>query len=100
MIRPLFSIHPCQLYFNHHQIYFNFQVYFNNHHHQVYFAERESQIVLGDLGAVNCTGWVEGFTKLNLSAFSMIVPPDYSRRNWRENVNNPCYRWTFIEAFW
>ena len=28
------------------------------------------------------------------------LPLDYSRRNWRENVNNPCYRWTFIEAFW
>ena len=27
---------------------------------QVYFAERENQISLGDLEAVNCTGWVEG----------------------------------------
>ena len=33
-------------------------------------------------------------------AFYLTVPLDYSRRNWRENVNNPCYRWTFIEAFW
>ena len=33
--------------------------------YQVYFAERESQISLG-LDAVNCTGWVEGFSKFKL----------------------------------
>ena len=38
----------------------------------MYFAERESQIMLGDLGAVNCTGWVEGFTKLNVMISSIL----------------------------
>ena len=35
---------------------------------QVYFAERESQISLGDLNARNCTGWVEGLNKQNVVA--------------------------------
>merc|ERR1719397_1235235 len=46
----------------------------------VYFAERDVKEVEG----LNCTGWVQ----------------DYKRRNWRESASNPCYRWTFIEAFW
>ena len=47
---------------------------------QVYFAERESQISLGDLNARNCTGWVEGLNKQNVVAafnnqtISMVGP--------------------------
>ena len=30
---------------------------------------------------------------------SHLPLPDFTR-GWREAMNHPCYRWTFIEAFW
>ena len=49
---------PCQLLIKWITLYtFNLSLFYP---FQVYFAERENQISLGDLEAVNCTGWVDG----------------------------------------
>ena len=73
---------------------------------------------LQDVEGLNCTGWVQGDKPLLIARIAgrMYVDvsqsfanhklmfsfscADYKRRNWRESASNPCYRWTFIEAFW
>ena len=75
-----------------------------------------SQVVEG----LNCTGWDQGdkpfliariagrmyvdvsqsFANRKLKFSLSRHCADYKRRNWRESASNPCYRWTFIEAFW